>query len=111
VQFLHELPPTVKAYQTRYYNLDAIIAVGYRVNSYQAMQFQESCTLGPLRAPLLPKLRSERWILALADFSYVVILDDRGEFILPWADYPVAETHRRRKLEKEYNDWKNAQKS
>ncbi|MBA3545013.1 MAG: virulence RhuM family protein [Nannocystis sp.] len=25
-----------KAYQTRYYNLDAIIAVGYRVNSYQA---------------------------------------------------------------------------
>jgi hypothetical protein len=29
-----------KAYQTRYYNLDAIIAVGYRVNSYQATQFR-----------------------------------------------------------------------
>jgi hypothetical protein len=28
-----------KTYQTRYYNLDAIIAVGYRVNSYQATQF------------------------------------------------------------------------
>jgi hypothetical protein len=25
--------------------------------------------------------------------------------------YAIAETHRRRKLEKEYNGWKNAQKS
>ncbi len=29
-----------KKYKTRYYNLDAIIAVGYRVNSYQATQFR-----------------------------------------------------------------------
>jgi len=29
-----------KNYQTRYYNLDAIIAVGYRVNSYQATHFR-----------------------------------------------------------------------
>ena len=29
-----------KSYRTRYYNLDAIIAVGYRVNSYQATQFR-----------------------------------------------------------------------
>lgn len=29
-----------KNYQMRYYNLDAIIAVGYRVNSYQATQFR-----------------------------------------------------------------------
>lgn len=29
-----------KNYQTRYYNLDTIIAVGYRVNSYQATQFR-----------------------------------------------------------------------
>ncbi|MEK7290261.1 MAG: virulence RhuM family protein [Planctomycetota bacterium] len=29
-----------KNYSTRYYNLDAIIAVGYRVNSYQATQFR-----------------------------------------------------------------------
>jgi hypothetical protein len=29
-----------KSYQTRFYNLDAIIAVGYRVNSYQATQFR-----------------------------------------------------------------------
>ena len=29
-----------KSYRTKYYNLDAIIAVGYRVNSYQATQFR-----------------------------------------------------------------------
>jgi hypothetical protein len=29
-----------KSYKTKFYNLDAIIAVGYRVNSYQATQFR-----------------------------------------------------------------------
>ncbi len=29
-----------KTYNTKYYNLDAIISVGYRVNSYQATQFR-----------------------------------------------------------------------
>ncbi len=29
-----------KAYQTKFYSLDAIIAVGYRVNSYEATQFR-----------------------------------------------------------------------
>ena len=29
-----------KSYKTKFYSLDAIIAVGYRVNSYQATQFR-----------------------------------------------------------------------
>ena len=29
-----------KKYNTNFYNLDAVIAVGYRVNSYQATQFR-----------------------------------------------------------------------
>lgn len=33
-----------KTYKTRYYNLDAIIAVGYRINSYQATQFRTWAT-------------------------------------------------------------------
>lgn len=33
-----------KNYQTRHYNLDAIIAVGYRVNSYQATRFRQWAT-------------------------------------------------------------------
>lgn len=30
-----------KNYQTKYYNLDAIISVGYRVNSKKATQFRQ----------------------------------------------------------------------
>lgn len=33
-----------KAYDTNFYNLDAIISVGYRVNSYQATQFRKWAT-------------------------------------------------------------------
>jgi len=33
-----------KVYQTQFYNLDAIISVGYRVNSYQATQFRKWAT-------------------------------------------------------------------
>lgn len=33
-----------KNYQTQFYNLDAIISVGYRVNSIRATQFRQWCT-------------------------------------------------------------------
>ena len=33
-----------KKYQTQFYNLDAIISVGYRVNSIRATQFRQWCT-------------------------------------------------------------------
>lgn len=35
-----QLPQTGKNYLTRFYNLDAIISVGYRVNSIRATQFR-----------------------------------------------------------------------
>ncbi len=35
-----QLLRTGKRYQTNYYNLDAIIAVGYRVNSKKATMFR-----------------------------------------------------------------------
>lgn len=37
---LEHTAPDGKTYSTKFYNLDAIIAVGYRVNSYQATQFR-----------------------------------------------------------------------
>lgn len=43
----------------------------------------------------------KRWVLALPDFSYVVILADRGNFLMPWTAYEVEEPHQRRKLRKE----------
>ena len=33
-----------KQYDTKYYNLDAVISVGYRVNSIRATQFRQWCT-------------------------------------------------------------------
>ena len=33
-----------KKYQVKYYNLDAVISVGYRVNSVRATQFRQWCT-------------------------------------------------------------------
>jgi hypothetical protein len=46
-------------------------------------------------------VKSTRWIVALYDFSYVVVLDEREDYVLPWTAYPVAEDHRRRKLRRE----------
>ncbi len=40
VSILERTAADGKNYRTKYYNLDAIIAVGYRVNSYQATQFR-----------------------------------------------------------------------
>ena len=33
-----------KTYQTQFYNLDAVISVGYRVNSIRATQFRQWAT-------------------------------------------------------------------
>jgi len=43
-----------------------------------------------------------RMLIALLDFSYVVVLADRGEYILLWTAYCVEQEHRRRKLRIEY---------
>jgi len=48
-------------------------------------------------------------VLAVEDFSYVVVLADRGTFLLPWTAYCVDREHQRRKLQKEYEE-RRAQK-
>ncbi len=37
--------------------------------------------------------------------SYLVILADRGKYILPWTAYLVEQPHRQRKLQKEYDEY------
>ena len=40
--------------------------------------------------------------------NYLVILADRGKYILPWTAYLVEQPHRQRKLQKEYEAyWRN----
>lgn len=51
--------------------------------------------------------RNERIVIALIDFSYKVVLEDRGDFVMLWTAYPVLQTHGRQKLEKEYINWKS----
>lgn len=67
----------------------------------------------PSRVLIWVSLRgsAKRWVIALDDFSYVVILDDRGDYLLPWTAYPVNEPHRRRKLRRERETWVAAQKA
>jgi len=43
-----------------------------------------------------------RILLALPDFSYLVVLADRGDYVLPWTAYPVTQLHRQRKLRREW---------
>jgi len=40
--------------------------------------------------------------------SYLLILADRGEYILPWTTYIIEKNHKKRKLLKEYEAYKNA---
>ncbi len=47
----------------------------------------------------------QRIVIALEDFSYVVILADRNEYILLWTAYCVEQEHRRRKLRREYEEY------
>ena len=37
--------------------------------------------------------------------NYLVILADRGNYILPWTAYLVEQPHRQRKLQKEYEEY------
>ena len=48
--------------------------------------------------------RGPKVLLALPDFSYLVVVDDRGDFVLLWTAYPVEREHQRKKLAKRYHD-------
>lgn len=40
--------------------------------------------------------------------QYLVVLADRGDYILPWTAYQVTRSHQQRKLQKEYEEyWKS----
>jgi hypothetical protein len=52
-----------------------------------------------------------RYLLAVPDFSYLMIVADRGEFVLPWTQYHVDHSHRREKYRKEYHAYWAAKKS
>ena len=47
--------------------------------------------------------REERVCLWLEEENYLVVLADRGDYILPWTAYLVEQSHRQKKLQKEFD--------
>lgn len=54
--------------------------------------------------------REERYLLALPDFSYLLVVADRGGYVLPWTQYHVEHQHQREKHQKEYEAYWQARK-
>ena len=50
-------------------------------------------------------------MLALPDFSYLVVVADRGDYVLPWTQYHVDRKHSREKYRMEYDAYWAAQNS
>ena len=48
----------------------------------------------------------KRLVIALPDFSYLVILSDRGEYVLLWTAYVLEYENQRRKYRSEYEAYK-----
>ncbi len=61
-----------KSYQTKFYNLDAVISVGYRVNSTRATQFRQWATAVlhqfAIRGYVLDKKRMENGVFLSVDY-------------------------------------------
>ena len=53
---------------------------------------------------MLPRTLS-RILIWLESEQYLVVLTDRGEYILPWTAYQVTRDHQQRKLQKEYEKY------
>jgi len=93
-----------KEYLTRFYNLDVIIAVGYRVNSKQATQFRVWATKKLrnyiIKGFVINEEKLKNWIEklnAFLEFNEYEILDNPGKI-----SHEVA----RKLAEKEYNKFR-----
>ena len=55
--------------------------------------------------------REKRYLLATVDFSYIVVVADRGDFVLPWTAFVVEHDHQRKRHRKTYEKFWNARKA
>jgi hypothetical protein len=53
-----------------------------------------------------PRTNKKRWLVAVEDFSYVLVLEDRGTYLLPWTAFYIREGHRRETLRREWAAYK-----
>ncbi len=52
----------------------------------------------------------ERYLLAPEDFSYLVVVADRGEYVLPWTAFWIEYAHQRKKRERAFRQFWEARK-
>lgn len=63
----------------------------------------DACTGDKVRLWPQERRGESRVAIATPDFSYLVVLADRKEYVLLWTAFHVDRDHQRRKYEKEYN--------
>lgn len=49
-----------------------------------------------------------RVLIWMESAEYLVVLADRGDYILPWTAYPIDQEHRKRKLQREYEAYRKS---
>lgn len=47
----------------------------------------------------------DRYHIALADFSYIVVVADRGNYVLLWTAFPIDRDHQRRRRQSAYETY------
>lgn len=52
----------------------------------------------------------ERYLLAPDDFSYIMVVADRGDYVLPWTAFWIEHTHQRTKRERAFHAFWEARK-
>lgn len=69
----------------------------------------ENCDATGVR--VWPEMRGSdtRIHIFLEDEGYLIVLSDRGQYLLPWTAYCVEREHQRAKLIKKHEDWKKKQ--
>ena len=69
----------------------------------------DSCQTDRVRCWRNMRNGRERIVIALPDFSYVVVLQENREYVMLWTAYYIETEHRRAKLRREFDNWaKNA---
>jgi hypothetical protein len=49
--------------------------------------------------------RDTNFLIALPDFSYLFVIRDMGDYVLPWTQYVLNQEHHRRKNQDEYQTY------
>ena len=65
----------------------------------------EALSTGSVRVWKNARGRNERILLAVEDFSYVVVLDEREDYVLLWTAFYVEYANKRRRMQLEFEEW------